>query len=130
MRTLIVEDEPTSRFILREFLEPFGSVCLAEKGTEAIGAFVVATQKKEPFDLICLDIMLPGMDGQEVLRMIRTIEENAGIFRGDGVKVIMTSILDDKENIFTSFREFCDGYLVKPFNKSKLMEHLSTFKLI
>jgi two-component system, chemotaxis family, chemotaxis protein CheY len=130
MRTLIVEDDPTSRFILQEFLESFGPVCLAEKGTEAIGAFVVATQKNEPFDLICLDIMLPGIDGQDVLRTIRTIEENSGIFRGDGVKIIITSILDDKEHIFTSFREFCDGYLVKPFNKSKLMEHLNTFKLI
>jgi two-component system chemotaxis response regulator CheY len=130
MKTLIVEDDPTSRFILQEFLEPFGAVCLAEKGTEAIGAFVVARQKQEPFDLVCLDIMLPGMDGQEVLRTIRAIEEAAGIYRGDGVKVIMTTILDDKDHIFSSFREFCDGYLVKPFKKSKLMEHLNNFKLI
>jgi two-component system, chemotaxis family, chemotaxis protein CheY len=130
MKALIVEDDPTSRFMLQEFLEPFGIVSLAEKGTEAIGAFVVASQKKEPFDLVCLDIMLPGMDGQEVLRTIRTIEEDAGIFKGDGVKVIMTTVLDDKDHIFSSFRDFCDGYLVKPFKKAQLMDHLKNFGFI
>jgi two-component system, chemotaxis family, chemotaxis protein CheY len=130
MKSLIVEDEPTSRFMLQQLLEPFGAVFLAEKGTEAIGAFVVAREKREPFDLICLDIMLPEMDGQEVLRMIRSLEERDGILKGDGVKVLMTTVLDDKDHIFSSFREFCDGYLVKPFQKAKLIEHLRNFELI
>jgi two-component system, chemotaxis family, chemotaxis protein CheY len=130
MKSLIVEDDPTSRFMLQQLLMPFGEVCLAEKGTEAIGAFVIARRKRAPFDLVCLDIMLPEMDGQEVLRTIRSLEETEGILRGDGVKVIMTTVLDDKDHIFSSFREFCDGYLIKPFDKAKLMEHLNNFGLL
>jgi two-component system, chemotaxis family, chemotaxis protein CheY len=130
MKSLILEDDPTSRFVLQRLLEPFGTVCLSEKGTEAIGAFVVARQRQAAFDLVCLDIMLPEMDGQEVLRTIRKFEEDSGIFGGDGVKILMTTALDDNDHIFSSFREFCDGYLVKPFQKAKLIEHLQTFGLI
>jgi two-component system chemotaxis response regulator CheY len=127
---MIVEDEPTSRFMLQQLLAPFGEVCTAEKGTEAIGEFVVARRKGTPFDLVCLDIMLPEMDGREILRTIRSLEECEGILRGDGVKILMTTALGDKEHIFSSFREFCDGYLVKPFDKAKLMEHLNNFGLV
>jgi two-component system, chemotaxis family, chemotaxis protein CheY len=130
MKSLIVEDDPTSRFMLEKLLESFGTVCAVEKGVEAIGAFVVARQKSLPFDLICLDIMLPEMDGQEVLRTIRNLEENTGILRGDGVKVIMITALADNDHIFSSFRDFCDGYLVKPFDKAKLIEHLRNFGLV
>jgi two-component system, chemotaxis family, chemotaxis protein CheY len=130
MKSLIVEDDPTSRFILQQMLEPFGPVCLAENGTEAIGSFIIAREKHEPFDLVCLDIMLPGMDGQEILRMLRSMEGSAGIAKGDGVKVLMTTALDDKDHIFSSFRDFCDGYLVKPYQKSKLWEYLNNFGML
>ena len=130
MKSLIVEDDPTSRFMLQQLLEPFGTVSLAEKGTEAIGAFVLASRKKAPFDLVCLDIMLPEIDGKEILQTIRVLEEYEGILKGDGVKILMTTALDDNENIFSSFRDFCDGYLVKPFSKAKLMEHLDNFGLV
>ncbi|HPX48147.1 MAG TPA: response regulator, partial [Treponemataceae bacterium] len=75
-------------------------------------------------------IMMPELDGQAALKKIRDIEEERGIAARDGVKIIMTTALDDKKNIISAFREQCDVYLVKPIDKEKLVESLNTLNLI
>lgn len=84
----------------------------------------------EPYDLICMDIMMPEMDGQDALKQIRQMEEENGIFSSEGVKVIMTTALDDIKNINNAFHHLCDGYLTKPINKDALLENLHTLGLI
>jgi two-component system, chemotaxis family, chemotaxis protein CheY len=130
LRSLIVEDDNTSQLMLRKFLEPHGECCVVSNGREAVDAFRTAYENRRRFKLVCLDIMIPELDGQEVLRAIRAMEREKGILDGHGVKVIMTSALKDGDNVMTAFRELCDAYLVKPFDKTKLIEHLRTFQLI
>jgi two-component system chemotaxis response regulator CheY len=86
--------------------------------------------KNRSYRLICLDIMIPEMDGQAVLKEIRSLEASEGILDGCGVKVIMTSSLRDGKNVMTAFRELCDGYLIKPFDRGNLLEQLRKFRLI
>ncbi len=74
----------------------------------------------EPYHLICLDIMLPKLDGQAVLKEIRRIEEERGIFGLSGTKIIMTTALGDAGNIMTAFRSQCEGYIQKPITRDKL----------
>lgn len=130
MKTLIVEDEFTSRLLLQKMLEQYGECHVAVHGREAVEAVKASVAAGQPYDLVCLDIMMPLMDGQETLRAIRAIEANAGIHGLDGVKVIMTTVLGDKDNIMESFREQCDGYLVKPIEKDKITRLLNQFELV
>ncbi len=127
MRTLVVEDDLTSRLIMQRYLSPFGENNVAVDGKEAVEAFQLAAEENKPYDLVCLDIMMPEMDGQEVLRRIRGIEEKAGSRGLDRSKVIMTTVLGDRKNIMEAFREQCDGYLVKPIEKKKLLKLLQSF---
>lgn len=130
MRTLIVEDDFTSRLLMQKFLEPYGATHVAINGKEAVEAARAALTAGEPYDLICLDIMMPGMDGQAALKEIRRAEEDAGIMIGDGARIIMTTALHDGGNVRTAFREQCDGYLVKPIEKAKLLDNLQSLELI
>lgn len=130
MRALIAEDDFTSRLLMQKLLAPYGECHVAINGREALEAFKSARSKRRPYDLICLDIMMPEMDGQTVLREIRTIEDGAGIRQGRGVKILMTTALKDGKNVMQAFRELCDGYVVKPIEKAKLLKCLREFGLI
>lgn len=130
MKTLIVEDDFTSRLLLQELLKSYGPTHLAVNGKEAIEAFGCAMQENQPYNLICLDIMMPEMDGQTALREIRRMEEAQKIFSTDGVKVIMTTALGDPKDVITAFSGLCDAYLLKPIEKSKLLEKLISLHLI
>ncbi len=130
MRILIVDDDFSSRLILQEMLSPYGECDVAVNGTQAVEAFMLAWHEDRRYDLICLDIMMPDVDGQVVLKGIRSMEESEGVLLGDGVKIIMTSALSDKQNVLTAFNELCDAYLVKPINKRKLIGHLKELNLI
>jgi len=130
MKALIVEDDFLSRMLLQGLLKPYVVPDVAVNGKEAVEAVRISLENKEPYNLICMDIMMPEMDGQEALRHIRDLEKLAGILPTDGVKVIMITALDDKKNIMTAFREQCDTYLVKPLDKTKLVATLETLKLL
>lgn len=130
MKTLIVEDDFTSRLLLQGLLQQYGVCHICVNGVEAVAAFRKSMDEKEPYKLVCLDIMMPEMDGQAALKQIRTMEQEAGILSSEGTKVIMTTALDDKKNIMSAFREQCDIYLVKPIDREKLQESLKTLGLV
>ncbi|MFH0729999.1 MAG: response regulator [Pseudomonadota bacterium] len=124
MKTLIVEDDFTSRLLLQELLKNYGSAHIAVNGKEAVEAVHLALEMGEPYDLICIDIMMPEMDGQEALRQIREQEEARGILSSKGAKIVMTTALGDTQNVISAWRSLCDAYLIKPIQKAKLLEEL------
>ncbi len=130
MRALIVEDDFRSRMLLQKFLSPYFDVHIAVDGKEALQAFKLVWEEKEPYDLICLDIMLPKLNGQDFLIEIRKIEENMGVFASDGVKVVMTSALKDSKNVLGAFKTGCEAYLVKPFERKKFLKVIQDLDLI
>lgn len=130
MKTLIVEDEFISRKLLQSFLAPFGETDIAINGVEAIEAFKLALDENQPYDLICLDIMMPELDGQSVLKELRKLEEEKDILGLDGVKVIMTTALSDPQNIKLAFKEQCEAYLIKPISKDKILTMIKKLELI
>lgn len=129
MKTLIVEDDFTSRLILQEMLKKYGPTHIAVDGKEALEAVQAALGSGEAYDLICLDIMMPEMDGQEALRKIRDCEEAFGLTSTKGAKIIMTTALGDPKNVIAAFRGLCDSYLQKPIQQSKLLEELKKMRL-
>lgn len=130
MKILIVEDDPTAREVLCRLLVPYGAVEIAGDGKVALRAVGRALDAKAPYDLICLDILMPVLDGQKALEGIREAERRHGITGLDGAKVIMTTALDDKNSIFKAFRQQCEAYLVKPVSKENLLGEMSKLGLI
>lgn len=124
MKILVAEDDFTSRVLLQELLKSYGPIHVVVNGSEAVDAARMALEKNEPYDLICLDIMMPGLDGQEALRMIRELEAARGINSGKGSKILMTTALGDAVNVMSSFFNLCTGYIVKPIQKAQFYGEL------
>jgi two-component system, chemotaxis family, chemotaxis protein CheY len=129
MKTLIVEDDFTSRLFLQTVLSRYGECHIAVNGKEAVDAFRLAGEAKQTYDLICMDIMMPEMDGQAAMRAIREQEAASGIFT-KGVKIVMTTALADIKDVSKAFQGLCDAYLTKPISARKLIENLRGFGLV
>jgi len=130
MKILVAEDELINRIILTQMLSPYGICDSAVDGHEAVEAVELAYENSEAYDLICLDIMMPKMDGQEALVKIRKLEEKRGVCGLDRTKVIMVTCLDDAQNILRAFsRGQCEAYLTKPVMPKKLSSQLQKLGL-
>jgi two-component system chemotaxis response regulator CheY len=130
MRSLIVEDEFTSRMQLKCFLEIHGSCDIAVNGEEALEAIKLAIGSGNPYTLICLDIKIPGMDGFELLKKIRDGEEARGLQTAERVKIFMTTGVRDPKSILKAYYELCDEYLSKPIDNKQLNGLLKNHALI
>ncbi len=105
MRSLIVEDDFTSRLLLERLLHEYGPSESAINGREAVAAVERALKIRQPYDLICIDIKMPEMDGQQALQEIRALEDAHGTPTGHGAKIVMTTVSRDKTDIIRAFRE-------------------------
>jgi two-component system chemotaxis response regulator CheY len=130
MKALIVEDEFISRKVLQTLLSNYGETDIAADGSEALEAIRIAEAENTPYDLICLDIQMPKMDGHAVLNEIRTKEKENGIIFPEGVKIIMTTSSKDIKSISSAFHSLCNHYLVKPIEKNALLGKLNDLGLV
>jgi two-component system chemotaxis response regulator CheY len=130
VKTLVVEDELTSRILLQNLLSRYGKCHIAVNGEEAVEAFRMALADAAPYDLICMDIRMPGIDGVEAARQIRAIETSDGVLSSYGTKIIMQTSVDDPKEIVQSFRALCDAYLIKPVSAARLIGELHKLTLI
>ncbi|WP_207001289.1 heavy metal response regulator transcription factor [Trinickia mobilis] len=111
MKILIVEDEPKAIEYLKTGLTEQGwTVDVAPDGEE--GAFMV---REFTYDVIVLDVMLPKMDGFELLRVIRSRSHTP---------IIMLTARDQVDDRVRGLREGADDYLTKPFSFIELVERL------
>lgn len=129
MDTLIIEDDLTTRTILEKWMTGFGNCHASSNGEDGVEAFDIALKSGYPYDLVCLDINMPGIDGHETLKRIRALEESVGVEPGQGTKVLMVTANEDSKNVMQAFKSQCDGYLVKPLSKVKLMLELKKLNL-
>ena len=108
MKTLIADDDLTSRLLLEGYLKVHSEIHLVVNGQEAVEAVRLALEAGQPFDLICLDIHMPELDGQQALTAIRQMETDAGIATKKRVKIFMTTSLGDKANVLNARQHRCD----------------------
>ena len=130
LKILIVEDDFASFRVLEGYLSQYGDCSVAVNGTEAVEAFKYALDKGRPYDVICLDIMLPEMNGLLALEQIRQIRRECGTRQFDGIKVIVTTAMDDSDDIIKAFKEGCKAYVVKPITREKLLAEMRKLSLI
>lgn len=131
MRVLIVEDEFTSRKLLWALLADFGECDTARDGVECVAQFRQALAQGAPYDLVCMDIMMPNMDGHQALKELRAIEQEAGILPPDEVKVIMVTALNDPKTVVRAYyKGGAAAYLPKPIEVESLHAILRDLGLI
>ncbi|AFA48304.1 response regulator [Acetobacterium woodii] len=130
MRILIVEDDMVSRRFLGKFLARYGECDIVVDGMEALDAYLIAIKEEDPYDLICLDIMMPKVDGVKVLKAIRDFEIQRGILPEDKVKIIIITALADTEFVNTAFDIGCEAYAAKPVDTDKLVEVMNKLGVI
>lgn len=130
MKTLVMDDDSLCRGLLLSFFEEHGAAFGAADGRECLEAFQDALDGDEPYDLICLDIMMPGLDGQKILKIIRQVEVNRGISHAKRAKVFMITGLSDSGNIVKAFTQGgCHAYLTKPVNLDTLARHIGELRV-
>lgn len=129
MKILVVEDDYSSQQLLKRYLQDQGETVIADDGEKAVASFREAHAIHRPFDLICLDIMLPALNGQAVLKQIRLQEESLGIWGLAGCKIIMITALKDADNVMRAFRSQCEVYLSKPISKDRLFREIRSLGL-
>ena len=130
MRILIVEDDITSRTLMKRYLARFGTCEVAIDGVEALEIFLMAQKENNPFSLICLDIMMPKLDGLSTLRAIRDYEKQKNLPENQRAKVIMTTALNDEKTVNESYEAGCEAFAWKPNDVNRFTEVLENLGLI
>ena len=120
-KILIADDEAINKIIMKEALSKYGLCDIVSDGLAAVEAYNKSLLNNDPFDLICLDIMMPELDGQGALLQIREMEKQSGLTGSNASKVIMITALDDPKNIMQAMvKGECNGYLTKPIDLDEL----------
>jgi two-component system chemotaxis response regulator CheY len=130
MKILIAEDDSASRKFLFKLLSQYGECDMTVDGIETVEAFAIALEIGKPYDLLCLDIMMPKIDGLKALRTIRDIENRNNINDSEKCKVIIISALSEAEVVFDSFSTKNEVYRIKPVDVEDLKNAMKKLKLL
>ncbi|MBQ1868243.1 MULTISPECIES: response regulator [Selenomonas] len=130
MKILIAEDDRLSRTFLEEFMKDYGSCDSASDGMETLDLILEAIKQKEPYDLLCLDIMMPKVDGFKVLKVIRGLEQQYKVPPEQRMKIIMMTAIADVDYVDQAFTCGCDAYASKPINMEKVQEVMQQLGLV
>lgn len=126
-KILIVEDDYISQILLKKILTEHGQCDIVNDGLKAIEAVVEASKSNDPYDLICLDIMIPKLDGVRVLKAVREFENAQKVEKVKQVKIFMTTALGQSSLVQDAINNGCDEYLPKPIDISELNRQLERY---
>ena len=130
MKILLAEDDYLTRKAMDNFLSQYGECNVTVNGMEAVDAFMLALEEEEPYDLVCLDIMMPVMDGYQTLMGIRNLEKERHIPVEKSAKIIMTTALNEEKNVKMAFELGCTIYSGKPIDQGRFEQALKKLGLI
>ena len=130
MKILLAEDDFVTRKNMANFLSKYGECDVTVDGMEAVDAYLMALEDGEPYDLVCLDIMMPIMDGYQALVGIRNLEKERNIPTENAAKIIMTTALSEEKNVKMAFELGCTIYSGKPIDKERFDQALQKLGLI
>ncbi|EKQ50372.1 MULTISPECIES: response regulator [unclassified Clostridium] len=129
MRILIAEDDYVNRRFLYKFFSQYGDCDMVVNGEEAVKAFMFSLEENDLYGLICLDIMMPKLDGLKALKMITSIEKEKEIIDEEISKKFVITALDNAKDVQEAFELGCEVYVTKPINTEKLVEVMQKLKL-
>jgi two-component system chemotaxis response regulator CheY len=130
MKCLIVEDVELVREMMALYLAAYADVDTAVDGIEGLELFSKAIAEKSPYQLVCLDIQMPNMDGQQALKQMRLIEKETDNLEKKAI-IIMTTASEETKDIEEAIWEGeSTDYLVKPVNSDDLLAVLKKYRLV
>lgn len=131
MRILVVDDDQVTRMKLQSLLNAYGQCDAVEDGDQGWGAFKGAHGENNPYDLITMDVDMPGMNGHEVVKKIRAWEgENMNNGELLVAKVLMVTSMQSRSDVIASFNEGCENFIRKPIKPNELDECLNKLDIL
>lgn len=124
MKILIVEDDTSLQDLMQLYLIDLGTCDTANNGIEAFEAVKQAIEAGQPYDLICMDVMMPQMNGLEAMKKIRQMEFQHFKEGLTSAKIIMITAKDMAKDMVTAFNAGCEAYITKPFSRETLLEQI------
>jgi len=121
MKCLIAEDNQQNYKLLKRMLSDYVNADIAMDGNKALESFTKAHENNAPYDLIFLDIIMPGFNGHEVLSKIRKWEQD-NLKGQEGVKIVMATSKDDTDTVVSSYDLGCQHFLMKPYDNFELID--------
>lgn len=130
MKILLVDDDFFSRKLNEEILQFYGKVDISEDGKDGAEMYLDKLEQGDPYDLICVDIMMPIVSGFDLMEFIRVTEAAKGISENNRATIITISGLNNDYQIDISYQKGSDMYFGKPLNPFKLEKFLKESGLV
>ena len=130
MRILIVDDDTPNRKLLTDIVSKMGECDAVAGGQEALSVFEKAWEDWRPYNLIFLDILMPGMDGREVLHEIRKLEKAKNMSEQHQARIIMVTGISEEETVMDCLKNGCDEFIVKPIDIKLVLEKVKKLGLM
>jgi two-component system chemotaxis response regulator CheY len=124
-----VDDVELNCELIRLILSKHFQCDTVTHGMKAIELFQEAWEKDQPYELICLDIMMPVIDGKRVLQILRLMEERMGEDCRPA-RIIMVSARFDHATMTQCRKMGCDAYIVKPIDPNEFFRWLKRLDLV
>ena len=116
--------------MLLRILRNYGECDLAASGKEGVLAFQAAWEKSSPYDLLCVDLRMPELDGASVIQIIRTMEKKMSVNSVERVQIIVISADSDRASKDICEKLGSDGYIAKPITVETVANRLKALGLI
>ncbi|WP_243311236.1 response regulator [Fundidesulfovibrio agrisoli] len=130
LHILAVDDDEVTQFHLTQLLMPLGKVRIASSGLDALECVRTALDKGKPYDLILMDVKMPGLDGLTTVREIVGLFNKLRLPLEERPKIIMLSAVDEPDTrIDALYACGADAYLIKPLEGESLLAALRELKV-
>ncbi len=130
MKSMVVDDVALNCRMLKALLEPYGDCHMANDARTTVQLFQKAWKTSAPYNLICLDIQMPDIDGLKLLQVLRQMEEKMVIEEDRRARIMMVTGSDVQETHRKARALGCDAVIVKPIHRDDLMKLVKEWKLV
>lgn len=124
LRLLVVDDEVMMGLLLKKHTMEYGSTDVVTDGFKALKAFRIAYEEGKPYNLVFLDLMIPGMDGQAILKSMREYESSHHADRKADCRIIMITASREPYDVLEAYKNQCSDFLTKPLTWSTILAAL------
>lgn len=131
-KTLVVDDSKAISNVMVLILNELGidDITTAADGLKALELFKNSFLEGAPYGLIFLDLMMPVMDGQSTLKIMRAVEKHGGVAAKDGSVIIITTSRNSPNDMIDAIQGECTDYIVKPADIHTLRTILARYGVI